>query len=77
MLAFLHQGNFLKKMPTDQVVVTMGAGTTGEVNLAELNKLIAKEKGVKVSELAVEDPTPAQTKTADKKDAGKEKTTKK
>ncbi len=77
MLAFLHEGNFLKKMPTDQVIVTMGAGTTGEVNLAELNKLIAKERGVKVSELAVEDPTPAQTKTAEKKDAGKKKTTKK
>lgn len=77
MLAFLHQGNFLKKIPTDNITVTMGAGTTGEVNLTELNKLIAKERGVKVSELAVEDPTPAQSKTVEKKDAGKKKTTKK
>ena len=77
MLAYLHTNNFLKKMETDQIIVTMGAGTTGEVNLAELNKLIAKEKGVKVSELAVEDPTPAQTKSVENKDAGKKKTTKK
>ena len=77
MLAFLHTNNFLKKMETNQIIVTMGAGTTGEVNLAELNKLIAKEKGVKVSELAVEDPTPAQTKSEENQDAGKKKTTKK
>ena len=72
MLAFLHQGNYLKKIPTKNVVVTMGTGNDGEVSLDELNKLIAKEKGVKVSELAVEDPTPQQTADAEKK-----KTTKK
>ena len=72
MLAFLHQGNFLKKMPTKDIIVTMGTGNDGKVSLDELNKLIAKERDVKVSELSVEDPTPKQTA-----DATKKKTTKK
>ena len=72
MLAFLHQSNYIKKMPTKNVVITMGSGTDGEVSLDELNELIAKERGVKVEELAVADPTPKQTA-----DASKKKTTKK
>ena len=72
MLAFLHQSNYIKKMPTKNVVITMGSGTDGEVSLDELNKLIAKERGVKVEELAVADPTPKITA-----DAGKKKTAKK
>ena len=50
-----------------EIIVTMGAGNDGEVSLDELNKLIAKEKGVKVTELAVQDPTPNQTKTDESK----------
>jgi hypothetical protein len=72
MLSFLHQGNYLKKINTANVVVTMGSGNDGQVSLDELNKLIAKERGVKVSELAVADPTPNQTA-----DETKKKTTKK
>ncbi len=49
----------------------MGSGNDGEVALDELNKLIAKERGVKVSELAVADPTPKQTKDAAKKETAK------
>ena len=71
MLAFLHQGNYIKKMSTKDVIVTMGAGNDGEVALDELNKLIAKERGVKVSELAVADPTPKSTKDAAKKETAK------
>jgi len=44
MLAFLHSGNYIKKIPTKNVTVTMGSGNDGEVSLDELNKLIAKEK---------------------------------
>ena len=72
MLAFLHQGNYIKKIPTKNIIVTMGSGTDGQVSLDELNKLIAKERGVKVEELAVADPTPKQPA-----DASKKKTTKK
>ena len=71
MLAFLHQGNYIKKMPTKNVIVTMGSGTDGQVSLDELNKLIAQERGVKVSELAVADPTPKQTADASKKKTAK------
>ena len=71
MLSFLHQGNYIKKIPTNNVVVTMGTGNDGEVSLDELNKLIAKERGVKVSELAVQDPTPKQTSDATKKKTAK------
>tara|TARA_B100001057_G_scaffold500048_1_gene613166 strand:- start:2299 stop:2805 length:507 start_codon:yes stop_codon:yes gene_type:complete len=70
-LGFLHQGNYIKKMPTKDILVTMGTGNDGEVSLDELNKLIAKERGVKVSELAVEDPTPNQTADAAKKKTAK------
>lgn len=67
MLAFLYRGNYIKKFATKDVMITMGAGNDGEVSLDELNKLIAKERGVKVSELSVEDPTPKQTADATKK----------
>jgi len=70
-LSFLHQGNYIKKIPTKNVVVTMGSGNDGEVSLDELNKLIAKEKNVKVSELSVEDPTPKQTADDTKKKTAK------
>ena len=70
-LPFLHQNNFIKKMPTENVIVNMGAGTTGEVPLDELNELIAKQRGITVDELSLLD----QPKTATT-DATKSKTTK-
>jgi len=82
MLGYLHENNFIKKMATDNVIVTMGAGNEGQVQLDELNKLIAKERGITVKELSnLEAPevtaaeAPAE-KTEDKKDAPKEKATK-
>ena len=65
-LPFLHQNNFIKKIPTDSVIVTMGVGNAGEVSLDELNELIAKQKGISVDELSLLD----QPKTA-KTDAPK------
>ena len=52
MLPYLHQNNFIKKIPTNNVIVTMGAGNDGQVGLDELNKLIAKERGITVLELS-------------------------
>ena len=86
MLAYLHQNNFIKKVPTDNVIVTMGAGNDGQVALNELNELIAKERGINVMELSNLQPgqktaeqtadvsieTPAEPKT----DAPKKKPTK-
>ena len=54
-LPFLHQNNFIKKMPTENVIVTMGLGNTGEVSLDELNELIAKQKGISIDELSLLD----------------------
>ena len=41
-------------------MVTYGIGADGKVSLDKLNNLIAKEKGVKVSELAVVDTSKAE-----------------
>ena len=65
-LPFLHQNNFIKKLPTENIIVTMGVGNAGEVSLDELNELIAKQKGISVDELSLLD----QPKTA-KTDAPK------
>ena len=70
-LAFLHQNNFIKKMPTEKIMVSMGSGTKGEVLLDELNELIAKQKGITVDELSLLD----QPKTEANSDATKSKTT--
>ena len=73
-LPFLHRGNFIKKMPTDKIMVNMGAGNKGEVLLDELNDLIAKQKGITVDELSLLDQ-PKSEATA-KADATESKTTK-
>ncbi len=41
-------------------MVTYGIGEDGKVSLEKLNNLIAKDKGVKVSELAVTDTSKAE-----------------
>jgi hypothetical protein len=71
-LQFLHQNNFIKKMATEKIMVSMGSGTNGEVLLDELNELIAKQKGITVDELSLLD----QPKTETTADATKSKTTK-
>ena len=64
-LQFLHQNNFLKKISTENVIVTMGVGTGGEVPLDELNEMIAKQKGISVDELSLLDqPKIAKTDVA-------------
>jgi hypothetical protein len=71
-LAYLHKGNFIKKMPTDKIMVTMGSGNKGEVLLSDLNDLIAKQKGITVDELSLLD----QPKSEKIEDATKSKTAK-
>ena len=70
-LPFLHKNNFIKKMPTENVIVTMGVGNADEVSLDELNELIAKQKGISVDELSLLDQPKTETTT----DATKSKTT--
>jgi hypothetical protein len=75
-LAFLHQNNFIKKVPTNNVIVTMGAGTEGQVALDELNKLIAEERGITVTELSNLEPGQTATTKEGTTDAPKKKTAK-
>ena len=72
-LPFLHQNNFIKKMPTENVIVTMGLGNTGEVSLDELNELIAKQKGISVDELSLLDQPKTVTTDVSKPKATKSK----
>jgi hypothetical protein len=54
MLAGFHQQGHLRKYPTSAIEMTPNANTT--ISLAELNQVIAQQKGVSVADLAV---TPA------------------
>ena len=85
MLQFLHEKNFIKKVSTNRVMMTFGAGNGGEVKLDELNKLIAKQKGISLKELSLLEqetteakPTATTEKAEDKKEvkenAAKKKT---
>lgn len=55
MLSWLHFNNYLKKVPTNGVLMT--PNTTTAVPLDEINKLIAESTGVSVEDLAVSDGT--------------------
>jgi hypothetical protein len=56
MLAMLHNDNYIKKFKTKDIMVTFGNTADGRILLNKLNEMIAKEKGVKVSDLQT-DPT--------------------
>ena len=74
MLSMLHRDNFIKKQPTSEIIITYGLSDAGRIQLDELNKMIAKEKGVKVSELAEQNASSedlADEKKETKKDAKK------
>lgn len=55
MLEWLHTRGMLKKVPTDGVLVTPTTNTS--VQLDELNKIIAEQKGISLEDLAVTDGT--------------------
>ena len=64
MLALLDNDNYIKKMPTANVIVTYGPGVEGKIGLDKLNEMIAKDMGVSLNELSVKEDKP---KTAEKK----------
>lgn len=53
MLHYLHSGGFLKKVPTNGVLIT--PDTKSSVSLDELNNIIAQNKGVRLEDLAIKD----------------------
>jgi hypothetical protein len=66
MLGYLHTYGHLKKVPTNMVLMTPDSQT--QIQLDELNKIIADQKGITVDQLAVNDgsePAPKTTKTVD------------
>ena len=76
MLAILHNDSYIKKFATKDIIVTFGNTAEGRIALNKLNEQMARDLGVKVSELAVKDETPAPaeakattTKKADAKKA--------
>lgn len=61
MLEFLHTKGYLKKVPTDGVLMT--PTPTDSVSLDQLNQLIAEQRGVSVDELAITDGVNPNPKT--------------
>ena len=70
MLAILHNDSYIKKFATKNIIVTFGNTPDGRIALNKLNEQIARDQGVKVSELAVKDET-AEATTTEKADAKK------
>ena len=68
MLGYLHANGHLIKVKTTQVNVTPDSQTT--IPLNELNELVAKQKGVSIEDLAVNDGS-QQTKDKKKREAKK------
>ena len=52
MLAMMHNDNYIKKFKTKEIMVTFGNTADGRILLNKLNEMVAKEKGVKVSDYA-------------------------
>lgn len=67
MLHYLHTNGFLKKVPTNGVLIT--PDTKSSVPLDELNNIIAQQKGIRLEDLAIKDgsntvvPTMPETST--------------
>jgi len=67
MLAMMHNDNYIKKFKTNEIMVTFGNTADGRILLNKLNEMVAKEKGVKVSELTKDPDAPAEAPKAVKK----------
>ena len=78
MLSLLHNDNYIKKFKTKDIIMTYGPTDEGRMPLNKLNEMIAKDMGVKVSELAVKDdladqPVKKETKKTDAKETATKK----
>ena len=72
MLALLHNDNYIKKMPTANVIVTYGPGDEGKIALDKLNEMIAKDMGISLTELSVKEDKPKAAAKSNKKPNAKE-----
>ena len=72
MLAMLHNDNYIKKLKTNEIMVTFGNTPDGRILLNKLNEMVAKEKGITVKDMAKDPEAEASaTKTTKKADAKK------
>jgi len=71
MLAFLHEENYIKKMPTKDITVTYGPDKNGRISLDKLNELIADDMKISLEDLSVREDKPKNRNTKNKKN-GKE-----
>ena len=71
MLSLLHDDGYIKKFKTKDIVMTYGTTAEGKIPLNKLNEMIAKDMGVKISEIAVESESPKAPATEKKSDAKK------
>lgn len=69
MLGWLHSRGQLKKVPTNLVLMTPNTQT--HIQLDELNKVIAEQKGVRVEDLAVNDGSEKAPAKAEEKSSRK------
>lgn len=72
MLALLHNDNYIKKMPTANVIVTYGPGEEGRIGLDKLNEMISKDMGISLKELSVKEDKPKAAAKSNKKPNAKE-----
>ena len=78
MLALLHNDNYIKKFATKDIIVTFGNTPDGRIALNKLNEQMARDLGVKVSDLALKDtsaPAPAEAPKTTKTTKTTKKTT--
>jgi len=61
MLHYVHSNSMLKKVPTNSVLITPDSKTS--IPLDELNNIIAQQKGVTLTELAIKDGSNATVQT--------------
>lgn len=64
MLGYLHSNGHLKKVPTHTVMMTPNSQT--QIQLDKLNEMIAKDKGVALEDLAVDDGSQKKSKNTKK-----------
>lgn len=72
MLALLHNDNYIKKIPTANVIVTYGPGEEGKISLDKLNQMIADDMGISLTQLSVKEDKPKTASKSNKKPNAKE-----
>jgi len=58
MLPWLHLNNYIKKLPTTDVIITYGQGEDGKIQLDKLNQMIADDLKVSLKDLSVKEKEP-------------------